>query len=1520
MQCSPGCLAPLSFSPFGILPSGNWDKNASSTENGLQSIPLFKVSSARGIKLFELFISRGLFDNALNFLPGNAFLQRRLPALEKSQVDRLVSLFFKPIEVKGRYYSDQNQLNLANLMAQLFGQNPQIESLEIAGSQVYRLLGKRWFERYFEALGFPEFSLHLSEALFQRKSRDIDLHLNIPGASNASLKKIACHAAAFILNMPTPCMVDPRFFKELFSKFDPFDNGINRGFGLGFGGPDGCDFDLSLIAQLYRSYIFDHDSLVIKFDRQALTDLIQLKGSQVKSNRSAISVEGKISGGWSAPLFWMSKVVHTSAPGGIDLSGCAVLLSHYTKGAICLCRDLEENLMSKIISVLKDLRNKNVAISKLCKALHNHLPTRGESAVAFCFNVLRLLERQGKIDLIEQNLVDRLLENRPEIKSPLLSIVADLLSENCAHFPLISAYLTVYAHLLSANHSQAVLETGPKGYSALQMRLSQDSDAWHLILPAELLEALNVLLQNPEKLVAFVELEACCMEGLELLLTKQPNIQAEGREEELQELSALALKCLDVPGLQALGFNLLCLLQTCFKDQASRLLVKNLVRLMPLVECSRKKQSMLHYFLHYCQHGLGIHLKPEIADKVELFVKDLPASNKGQAIKLVEFLISLSHPLILSPLYSIWKGNHSAALQAAHANAGKMLLETLLEDLPDCAAQVLTELTKHPVHSPEDLWTSFIAICRRLAKKQLKLEDSSLILSLKTVSMQLMRKMARKKIELTSGSKWQFWLVQQLSHYFPLDALQLAQAFENQTSFEESCEYRKAAWTRLCRMAFSEGHPFFEWPKRLEILTYALKINPSDSDKGFYKQQIRALLESAEQGEELAQRQGWLCLFNRMLREEFCLEIYPEDSERVELMLEWARKSFVDTPKYDLEGLGEAIKLLSAVDECNLPANHREIYLKTFSALLRLHSKTLEYFAENLQAVLEKFGPAKVFELIDRMAFSRVEELGLPANLLPLLDFFLEQTDGLPPAVEVAKWIFKNFPPNPKTEGYRRCAAIKQRASILNSRLVLETSHFSASLEILNEVSTHPVFTVKERSDQWGNFFLCHFQKAELTGSHADILTALNLFVSSINKIAHSPQVEERCLQAVGKLLPKLFLLKLERLDYDRLLESLFNKYGSLEFFRMHDGVTQKHPPKAKVPAKSTRNSCLPVSLKGPASEKFFKLLEAIATQLTIETYKSVSAHQFVTEQFCIFIGILSFLYRDKAENIYKMLYAYTFRVIPAQEEIFCSHVTGVSNLYQNTLKALLKPIDNQKAFEIELFNRTICQPHSKMSLDNQRKGVVEVIQKLARSDHGMMHQRVILILRNLPSHLFKEHLNLLQTCYDALFDRLLQASVGSEEDLLTPGELIANLMKLAKEYKDPYPLDYASLLAHLFERYFDYIIYLSSQDEASDPLEFCQVLHSTILAVVDLPLIYSRPEVVEILLKKLFQLAKTALSKQKTVELLPLFRFLRAKYQQSPAGTKMLSKAVGEWFEILQTAASPQSSLIVEHLRKSGF
>lgn len=740
----------------------------------------FLIESTPFSRLFKWFLQLGLFNEDLAFLPAEALLGIPLPELKEEQLQRIYAHFTKTIEISSHNLEHSYYVTLNEQLDWLFEKHSEIESLEIAGSEIYQILGKEWFVRYFERLGCPELIDHLLQEMFEKKSNDLDLHLNAHGEEKPKLEKMGNEFAAHLINCD-----DSQFHlkkQEFFPKCHPFDNGLNRGFGIAFGKDH--KIDLTFVGLLYRAYIFDHDCISIKIDKTSLRQLI--KGNFVDLH---LEVSGKVHGGWSGPLLWASKMLHTN-PFGMNLAAAAVMFSHYTKGAEAPLLSLENAVADKVFSALGDIRGREDALNVLRKALCNHLPPTIEAATSFCFNVCAILLRQSKPNLINRSLIQALLSENSRCEHELLMHIHQVMHENHDLFPLLIAYLIVQAHLMSLRQQICGQQSGltlcasqQNAKSAFQLRICTNDHFFYLLLPMSLEQAMQLLKASSSKIALFKELDGCfCQDSVPLHVADVggANVATMFTSEEL----TLAIEFLKNRSLKKIGFTFLCLSegQSVKNPNYLGMLTEALITLFKEPHSAEFLLMAMHHFIYYCQANLPIsnqHLQTQMAEIEASF--SLPETSAGSRTQqCLNFLAAIPHDTVFTATYKAWKGMLTARKDelAPLLGLSRTFYSTHLKSKPENAVKVLIDLLRVTELATETCKGYFNAICHQIRKRPLE-SDKGIILRLKEALILLCERLKQcdDGCPMDETTHY-FWLFDILCDYVPLDALHLIGTLE----------------------------------------------------------------------------------------------------------------------------------------------------------------------------------------------------------------------------------------------------------------------------------------------------------------------------------------------------------------------------------------------------------------------------------------------------------------------------------------------------------------------------------------------------------------------------------------------------------------------------------------------------------------------------------------------------------------------------------------------------------------------
>lgn len=767
--------------------------------------------------IFNQLIKLGIFDRSLNFHQPDCLLCQPLPELKTEQLYRLGAIFNRPIEVNGRE-SDQ-EFTLAGLFHWLFCHYPEIKNLQLAGSEVYRILGKEWLKRYCEALNILDLYDSLPKEIFEGQSSDIDLHINVPDTEKKFLSNIGHNTAVFLLGKE----LENNELKRFFSKLDPFDNGFSRGFNLSFGGPSGKEFDLTFISQIQRSHIFDHDCLTITFTKDSLLNL--------SFNSSSVFVEGKVLSGWSAPLFKMVKILHTANANAIDLSGAAVLFSYYTKGWICPSSELEKKLVGKIVSVLLDPIRKVNALNKLKKAMQNHLPSPSKAEAAFCFNVCALLCKHGQQELIENNSVtSELLFSKQESIDNFHDCLRVILVSQKVPFSLLYAYLTVHAHLLSYRkkfyHQHGRMEApffDCESKSLLQLQISERNTKHFLLLSTDFVSQLKFLLANMNQFNLCKKLDHFFLEGITSHISSPNNFEYE------MEILFLAKKCLEYHCLKIIGYAVLCQGgNTQILD--IQILVNTLIELLTENKNIEYQKNIVSLFLLFCQGKLGCQVPKEDAENLINFCKD---GTTSQIFNIYKYLILIPHEGVQLAIFNCWKSQQEGGKgKKIFLKIGEMLFQKSLQCSLESSLGILSTLLEVKGSSLESLWGYYHQVSDLASKLSLGSQAANILIKLNKITLLLLGR-SNKKIDNLKTEQL-LWLIDQLYPLFTVEALNLMETIEKLEFLIDYREQKQKLWLKICLAVFSEDSLVLNERKKLEILGYLLKGELNEEEKSFF--------------------------------------------------------------------------------------------------------------------------------------------------------------------------------------------------------------------------------------------------------------------------------------------------------------------------------------------------------------------------------------------------------------------------------------------------------------------------------------------------------------------------------------------------------------------------------------------------------------------------------------------------------------------------------------------------------------
>jgi|GEM_PF-4638456 len=601
MQCNPS--SPISNSHY--FPSTVVNTNG--TSQSVASEPSAPAQiSAQEDRIFATLIEKKLFNSSLEVhsrLAGTA-----LPPQMQEQYQRLLSELTTPIQICNLEKSIKLQISLRGLLSHLISSYA-IESIEIAGSSIYHILGEEWLQRYFEAIEASDVFNDIPQQLLHEKTkkpRDLDIHIHVPKFSSDMLKKIVSEVATYFANTLPPSIHNPwqQIWDGCFSKRDFVDFQGNHGYCLSFGGPSNNAIDLIFIENYKRTYLFDHDAFTLKIDNQSLVNTHEGKG------QLSCQIIGKNSKQFMSPALHLCRILHTDNPKEINFRGSTTLFTHLCKGSICSSSELEKNLLDPLISgLLQPETDRKHLHGLIVKTLHSHLPKTDEATVAFYFNILAVMTRHGYAMLIDRLDKKILLPVSQKMPTCLLTLIYKILSNNKNEFQKINSALLIYSHLYSVNFDKQVgysliqrvnLQTGTK---TCLLRCESVNGVYHLLLQSNLIQALQTLYEdtsNNEDLEIYLKIEKYFLHQtspLNAIETYTPSYEGI----DVISLSSLALKFLENPKLKRLGFIMLCQCSTLQHTAAylPRLTQELMNALISENSSTISKQLLFHFFSAY---------------------------------------------------------------------------------------------------------------------------------------------------------------------------------------------------------------------------------------------------------------------------------------------------------------------------------------------------------------------------------------------------------------------------------------------------------------------------------------------------------------------------------------------------------------------------------------------------------------------------------------------------------------------------------------------------------------------------------------------------------------------------------------------------------------------------------------------------------------------------------------------------------------------------------------------------------
>lgn len=617
MYCNSfGPLEP--FSQASLLQQSS---NESISENEAPA-PFIVIEKSPHSEYYSILQKNNIFDQSLVFLRETDFEKRPLPCLFKEQYLRIQQLLLQPVSISDREGKFCFDLNLAGLLGHLFSKF-NFQSIEITGSYVYSILGEEWMNRYLVDLGLaalPPNSV-LQDQL--KKPMDVDLHLNIPGANEQTLRSISEELLIYFASFLNPqCSLEQRkssILKSCFSKYGYFNNGVNHGFCFSFGGTAQRQFDLVIKERFHRSYLFDSDGLFLKIESQKFNSLLSGNFQNLMIPVLGKSMDGqKVASeknitGWKMPALRLAKIINAYHVVSIDLVGRIVVFSKISKGEECASIEFEKALLEQFFRELSQPDRRKDVLQKLLKSFVNHLPGTPSAAAAFCFNILALMHRHAKQQLCEWIELKQLWNARIEENKNCLETILKILNHDKTLFEALSAYLVIYSHfkqILSEGDSpeksiflyrQTVNTTG------FQLQFALPEGALHLQLSYSLIESLKILHEHAIKERSFLELNELTgyfltgNERFEILENLSPDDVSDHAE-----IVSLAFVFLKVSALKRIGFCLLC---RCAAAQVTttylNVLTQTLMELYEEEVSLSIRKSLVYFYLYAYQKTAG---------------------------------------------------------------------------------------------------------------------------------------------------------------------------------------------------------------------------------------------------------------------------------------------------------------------------------------------------------------------------------------------------------------------------------------------------------------------------------------------------------------------------------------------------------------------------------------------------------------------------------------------------------------------------------------------------------------------------------------------------------------------------------------------------------------------------------------------------------------------------------------------------------------------------------------------------
>lgn len=639
-----------------------------SEEAPLRCSELFPLRKGPRGLFFEALIAQGVFASDSTFIKP---VSRALMPLSKEAACRLA----KEFKELGIF----ELLSHLLLQTQIFPLDPEA-AFKVVGSYAFWISGMPYCSSILQELGVDPHAFFSAQELQEafKRPADIDIRIDMEGASNEQLQKMAQEIACFIENTRSGA-------KILGLRRKVMDNGINR-FKVVSITHNGKKFDLTLISHLYKPFLFGEDDYFLPLPRSWIEQWAQ------PANQSAYPLTpcGINYGGWHAIPLKLARVKWTDDFNAVDVPGSLKFLLSSIKGAICISKAFEKRMCENFLTILNGTKGPESAIELLHKAVNNHLPGQRYAFTALCFNLHALLgfyfpekwELWAKLltkELAKQASSEKTLQTGP------MGALHDLLAQHLLPFEVLSSFMLLNGHLLELRKSQnPVAEQTAKlsltasksgGRPLTQLRFGEESLI--LLLSADLNSALDSLLEfisncrhpkQADTLKLIDKLTAPFFPAINVEFSLNAPLNegaADSQPEAAKHIEKAAWLLSEHPLTKPIGFLLLC---RCGQIQADGLhLDRWLLILLDLLTSKQHppmRSELLYQFLHHYRRCLPY----------------LPFWNESDQIKSYQALISTatcSKDEILKGFCKLFSVSGCQKISAVVIQAWKMLESSL---------------------------------------------------------------------------------------------------------------------------------------------------------------------------------------------------------------------------------------------------------------------------------------------------------------------------------------------------------------------------------------------------------------------------------------------------------------------------------------------------------------------------------------------------------------------------------------------------------------------------------------------------------------------------------------------------------------------------------------------------------------------------------------------------------------------------------------------------------------------------